>query len=50
VVHLASITNYIFEGLCIGAEEIPQQLGALATIPEDAGSMLSTHMAVHNQR
>ena len=31
-----------------GAGEMAQQLGALAVLPEDLGSIPSTHMAAHN--
>ena len=31
-----------------GAEEMAQQLRALTALPEDPGSIPSTHMAAHN--
>jgi hypothetical protein len=32
----------------LGAEEMAQQLRALAALPEDLGSIPSTHMVAHN--
>ena len=34
--------------LVSGAGEVAQQLRALASLPEDPGSVPSTHMAAHN--
>jgi len=39
---------YFFKNIFLGGGEMVQWLKALAALPEDWGSILSTHMAAHN--
>jgi hypothetical protein len=48
VVHLYKIIRIIYRKVAARAREIAQQLRALAALPEDLGSIPSTHMAANN--